>query len=80
MMTSILCPNYKGCVLVGNKSFLDETLHSYYLDSYCCKPGVWTACMRFRAKEQLNFCPDFVLPDTEMTINEIIDRFDKENI
>lgn len=34
--------------------------------------------MRYRAKEEIYFCPDFVMPDSKMTMDEIIDKFDEE--
>jgi len=78
-MESTICPNYKECALVNNKLALDEHIYKYYIDNYCCcREGSWSDCTRFRAKEELNFCPDFVLPDTVMTADEITDRFDKE--
>ncbi|MBN1386811.1 MAG: hypothetical protein JW965_00080 [Bacteroidales bacterium] len=80
-MTSNICPNYKECTLVNKELSLNEDIYRYYINNYCCcKAGSWSGCMRFRAKEELNFCPDFVLPDSEMTIDEVIDRFDTENI
>ena len=74
-MTVTICPNYKECALVNNKLALDEHIYKYYIDNYCCcREGSWSDCTRFRAKEELNFCPDFVLPDTVMTADEIIKK------
>jgi len=39
---------------------------------------VWLTCTRYITKSQLNFCPDFVLPDTDATPDEIIARFDAD--
>ncbi len=80
-MTTDRCPNYKECALVNKQIDLSEGVYRVYINSYCCcDKESWSGCMRFRAKEKLNFCPDFVLPDSVMTIDEIIDRFDIENI
>jgi len=69
------------CTLVNRKLALTDIEYKYYTDTYCCcKEGSWSECMRFRAKEKINFCPDFVFPDSLMTMDEIIDRFDNENI
>lgn len=75
------CPNYNECSLVKREMDLAEGEYKYYLDMYCCCDSEsWADCMRFRTKEKLNFCPDFVLPDSQMTIDDIIDRFDNENL
>jgi len=75
------CPNYNTCSLVKREVELAEKEYNYYLGEYCCCDSVsWSDCMRFRTKEKLNFCPDFVLPDSQMTLDDIIDRFDNENL
>lgn len=75
------CPNYNECSLVKKEMDLAEEEYKYYLDMYCCCDSrSWSDCTRFRTKEKLNFCPDFVLPDSQMTIDDIIDRFDNENL
>jgi len=80
-MTTGQCPNYIECALVKKQIELSDKLYRSYINTYCCCiKGSWSGCMRFRAKEKINFCPDFVLPDSEMTIDEVIDRFDRENI
>jgi len=79
-MTGAGCPNYNECALVREKLALEGDVYRYYIDSYCCgEEEEWLGCMRFKAKEKLNFCPDFVLPDSVMTIDQIIDRFDMDN-
>jgi hypothetical protein len=40
----------------------------------------WISCKRLTTKQELNFCPDFVLPDTDLTSDKIIDKFDNENM
>ena len=80
-MTTDQCPNYRECALVNKQITLSEDVYRSYIDNYCCcNKESWSECMRFRAKVELNFCPDFVLPDSKMTADEIIDYFDNENI
>jgi len=38
------------------------------------------SCKRLIAKNTLDFCPDFVLPATPLSVDEIIDKFDEENL
>lgn len=58
----------------------DEDKKAAYIESWCKDTnGKWERCKRFNTKAKLGFCPDFVLPDTDMTIDEILDRFEEEN-
>lgn len=80
-MSNHLCPNIKGCRLVIAAVVVpDDKRRNEYLTTYC-KAGEekWSLCKRFITKQKLNFCPDFVLPDTQLTPDEIIDKFDEEN-
>jgi hypothetical protein len=80
-MNSGQCPNYNECALVNKQIDLSDDVYRDYINGYCChNKESWSECMRFRTKEKINFCPDFVLPDSVMTVEEVIDRFDKENM
>jgi hypothetical protein len=49
-----------------------------YIAIYCIVDDQhWKHCKRFLAKQNMGFCPDFVLPDTTLSIAEIIDKFDE---
>jgi hypothetical protein len=81
-MEEAYCPNYDTCRLVKLDDFLqDKNLRLLYLNNYCKAGNIkWSVCKRLITKNVLNFCPDFVLPDTPLTPDEIIDKFDNENI
>jgi hypothetical protein len=73
------CPNTTTCKLVNNIDFLeDKALRDRYIKSYC-KGGKsnFESCTRYTTKNTIHFCPDFVLPDTDMTLNEIIDKYEQ---
>lgn len=73
------CPNYDVCQLVHSASLVsDPSKKRFYLDTYCLgNAKAWSSCKRFIARNALNFCPDFVLPDSPLSPSEIIDRFDQ---
>jgi hypothetical protein len=49
-----------------------------YINSWCRNdPERWKGCKRFETKKTLGFCPDFVKPDTKLSIDEIIDKFEE---
>jgi hypothetical protein len=78
-MEEACCPNYDVCQLVQTASVVsDPQRRQFYLDAYCLRGNdAWEACKRYAAKNALNFCPDFVLPDSPLSPSEIIDHFDR---
>jgi len=74
------CPNYNICKLVKKFGFTgDESQREKYITDYCqADKEKWESCKRLVAKNTLNFCPDFVLPDSPLSMDEIIDKFDNE--
>ncbi len=56
----------------------DPQRRQFYLNTYCLHGDkAWNSCKRLIAKNALNFCPDFVLPDSPLSPSEIIDEFDR---
>ena len=80
-MEALKCPNFEICKLVTIEGFSgDEKRRQKYMTTYCTTSEKnWAACKRYITKAELNFCPDFVLPDTMLSPDEIIDRFDELN-
>ena len=76
------CPNIDTCKLVNTPGFIkDKKKQGNYIQLYCrADESKWNSCKRVIAKNELHFCPDFVLPDTSLSIDEIIDKFDNEQI
>jgi|WetSurMetagenome_2_1015567.scaffolds.fasta_scaffold142682_2 hypothetical protein len=72
------CPNYHSCQLINIEGFLkSQSRREQYMEEYCSgKLENWKNCTRFRTHGALHFCPDFVFPDTGLTLDEIMDRFD----
>jgi len=81
-MTKNTCPNYNSCRLVNAPEFVYGKLNrEEYIATYCVvDEQKWKSCKRFLAKQNMGFCPDFVLPDTRLTIEEIIDKFDEAEL
>ena len=76
------CPNIDTCKLVNEVELIgDEAQQKNYITEYCqANKTKWESCKRLIVKNSINFCPDFVLPDTTLSIDEIIDKFDEENM
>lgn len=80
-METTTCPNMNSCQLIVVEDFeLSQQKRSYYKEVFCIAgSSAWKACTRYQTKLAINFCPDFVLPDSVLTPDEVIDRFDLEN-
>lgn len=74
------CPNYANCQLVFMTGFVrPESLRELYIQNYCTAlQENWKQCKRYQTSSILHFCPDFVFPDTVLTLNEIMEKFDEE--
>jgi len=78
-MENTFCPNCKMCRLVTSEEFpIDKDSKEEFLKIYCESVSEnWLQCMRYVTKHNLGFCPEFVLPDTIMTLDEVMDKFDE---
>jgi hypothetical protein len=75
------CPNYDNCQLIRVKGFVvSGDKREYYINAYCTDSQErWETCKRYQTHQVLHFCPDFVMPDTRLTIDQIMDHFDQTN-
>lgn len=75
------CPNAEVCKLYLVEGFTgNEEQRLDYKQSWCQSDETkWSSCTRYVVKEAIHFCPDFVLPDSVMTPDEVIDQFDQES-
>lgn len=80
-MPEEICTSYSNCKLVNSNSLvLSSQERQCYIDAYChAGEKAWQSCKRYVCREVLHFCPDFVLPDTELSMDEIVDKFDNQN-
>jgi hypothetical protein len=74
-----LCENFEICRLVCAKDFkIEPSDKANYIKTYCTAgQDNWSKCNRYVTKSQLDFCPDFVLPDTNYTNQQVLDKFDE---
>jgi hypothetical protein len=77
----VICPNVDTCKLFSTKGFIEnESQRNEYINTWCnAGEHKWSHCARYVTRKALNFCPDFVLPDTDLTPDEVIDKFDSLN-
>ncbi len=72
------CPNINTCRLINAPlDFVSGSDIKIYRRIYCTTDR-FSGCRRFQFKQKEGFCPDFVLPDTQESHEDILDRFDNE--
>jgi hypothetical protein len=75
---SKICPNYGGCRLVQTDVVEpDIARQEEYISSYCTGEETWKKCKRYTIRKALWICPDFVLPDSELSEDEVVDRYEE---
>ena len=76
--TEDFCPNYQSCQIINIEGFIsDDSKKTAYIHTYCRSAEKnWNNCKRFITKKTLNLCPDFVLPDSALSIDEILDKLE----
>jgi hypothetical protein len=73
------CPSKNNCQVFTLEGLVDKGRREYYAETYCeAGEPQWKQCMRFRTKQELNLCPDFVLPDSTLSTDEILDLLENE--
>lgn len=79
-MEDHFCPNINSCRMVATEVVVpDKKEKENYMQSWCRQAeDKWGNCKRFTTKKALSFCPDFVFPDTVLSIDEIIDKFEEK--
>ncbi len=75
-----ICPNHSLCQIINIEGFIpSEAGKDFYIRNYCeAGESNWGSCSRYRTKKILNLCPDFVLPDSDFSIDEILDKLEEE--
>ena len=82
IMKNNVCPNISTCRMVTTNIVIeDDKTKNEYIENWCRQSEeTWQECKRFHTKKELSFCPDFVLPDTELTVEEISEKFDAQSL
>jgi len=77
-MSDNFCTNINTCRLVTTEEVVPDKKIKEELMVAWCRQGedIWSDCKRYSTKKALGFCPDFVVPGTRLSIDEIIDKFD----
>jgi hypothetical protein len=79
-MAENYCTNINTCRMVSTDVVVPDKETKENLMNYWCRKdeNTWGNCKRYSTKKALGFCPDFVVPDTDLSVDEIVDKFDEE--
>ncbi|HNQ82280.1 MAG TPA: hypothetical protein PLW31_00870 [Bacteroidales bacterium] len=75
---TLICKNNQGCRLVQTDVVVpDKAQKENYIRTYCESDDNWKQCQRYIIRKALWICPDFVLPDSNLTEDEVIERYEQ---
>ncbi len=75
------CPKTATCKLFNN-NLLSKPEYAETYRSLFCNAGEkkWSQCKRYVVSGKLGKCPDYVLPNSSLTVDEIEARMKKEKV
>jgi hypothetical protein len=73
------CPNYKTCQIILIDGFASNPPGKDFYERTYCIAGeeYWSFCKRYLTKHTLNLCPDFLMPDSSFSLDEILDKLEE---
>lgn len=73
-----ICPNYGGCRYVKTLTVEpDHEKREVMIQSYCLDQENFKTCRRYTIRKALWICPDFVFPDSTISEDEVVERYEK---
>ena len=70
------CPKIAKCPLFNGTLLKRSESEDTYKNRYC--RSKFAECKRFQISELVGKCPDFVMPNSMLTIDQIVERMKKE--
>ena len=74
-MSTSKCPNYEKCPIY-NGVLKGKTLTSKAYKQFFCDSANFTECKRYMVKIATGVCPPDILPNSILTVEEIISQYD----
>lgn len=77
--TSNYCFNYHTCPLFNDNLLQRQSSADAYKNLYCrAGRDKWSECRRYQVSQELGKCPEFVMPNSKATIEEIKEKMLKK--
>lgn len=68
------CPKVVKCPLFNDKILKREESAEVYKNLYCRNSEKFMECKRYQVSEKIGKCADFVMPNSTMTVDQIIQK------
>lgn len=78
-MESRYCPKLEKCPLFNGELLKRKRSEETYKNLYCKEPSAngWKRCKRYLVSEKMGWVPDWVLPNSSYSIDEIQQKMEK---
>lgn len=74
------CPKIEKCPLFNNKILKREESAEVYKNLYCRSSEKFSECKRYQVSEKVGKCADFVMPNSTMTVDQIIQKMKEKSL
>jgi hypothetical protein len=74
------CPKTPKCPLFNDNLLKRAESAEVYKRGYCKDSEKYKECMRYIVSEKVGKCADFVMPNSMLTVEQIIERMKKEGL
>lgn len=68
------CPKTSTCPLFKDNLLKRPESAEVYKNLYCRNPEKYKECKRYQVSERIGKCADFVMPNSALTVDEIIKK------
>lgn len=68
------CPKVVKCPLFNDKILKREESAEVYKNLYCRNSEKFATCKRYQVSEKIGSCADFVMPNSTLSVEEIIQK------
>jgi len=75
-----LCPKTPNCRLFNGEILKREGAAETYKNLFCRSKEKYHQCKRYIVSEKVGDCADFIMPNSSLSIEDIIDRMKKEGL
>ena len=76
-----ICPKYRNCRLFNGHLLKRKQSEEAYKNLYCQNytEKNWEQCKRYQVSERIGETPDWVMPNSGYSIDEIVQKLKTEN-
>ena len=77
---AIRCPKTDKCPLFNDRILKREGSAEVYKSLYCRNSTRYKECKRYLVSEKVGTCADFVMPNSMLTVEKIIEKMKEKSL